>query len=358
MSKIQYALIGFGGIAENRIAKEGFARDKARFDASPAEYELLGACDVNPARREAAEALGLFWYPDVDALLADPKVDAIYIATNNTTHAPLAEKALRAGKHVLLEKPLAPTVAEAESVSKLAVEKGLSLGVDHMMVHNKLNRFARELVAQGKLGAVNDSCFHMEFAYGFTPEEAATWRCANVSELGGPIGDVASHCFYMAEFIFGKKIDALAAVYYPKTLGIEAEDGAYIRFKMDGELAGSLRVAFSELRGGLGGTLSNLGYELYGSEAVLRSFGSMFQLSGYPDEPVPMRLELDRFSSQETITLADVPTPNIYQEMIRGHALSIIENKPLDGSDGLRNVRLCYAAHQSARSGGKWVEIN
>ena len=62
----------------------------------------------------------------------------------------------------------------------------------------------------------------------------------------------------MAEFIFGKKIDALAAVYYPKTLGIEAEDGAYIRFKMDGELAGSVRVAFSELRGGLGGTLSNL----------------------------------------------------------------------------------------------------
>ena len=358
MSKIKYGLIGFGGIAENRIAKEGFACDKARFGTPPAEYELLGACDVNPARRAAAEALGLRWYSDTDAVLADPQIDAVYIATNNTTHAPLAEKALRAGKHVLLEKPLAPTVADAESISKLAVEKGLSLGVDHMMVHNKLNRYARDVVAQGKLGAVNDSCFHMEFAYGFTPEEAAAWRCANVSELGGPIGDVASHCFYMAEFIFGGKIDALAAVYYPKTLGIEAEDGAYIRFKMNGELAGSVRVAFSELRGGLGGTLSNLGYEIYGSEAVLRSFGSMFQLSGYPDEPVPMRLELDRFSSQETITLSDAPTPNIYQEMIRVHALSIVEKKPLDGSDGLRNVRLCYAAHQSARSGGKWIEIN
>ena len=358
MSKVKYALIGFGGIAENRIAKEGFACDKTRFTVSPAEYELLGACDVNPARRETAESLGLRWYSDVDAVLADPEIDAVYIATNNTTHAPLAGKALRAGKHALLEKPLAPTVADAESISKLAVEKGLSLGVDHMMVHNKLNRFARELVAQRKLGVVNDSCFHMEFSYGFTPEEAATWRCANVSELGGPIGDVASHCFYMAEFIFGKKIDALAAVYYPKTLGIEAEDGAYIRFKMDGALAGSVRVAFSELRGGLGGTLSNLGYELYGSDAVLRSFGSMFQLSGYSDEPVPMRLELDRFSSQETITLADEPTPNIYQEMIRCHALSIIEKRPLDGSDGLRNVRLCYAAHQSAQSGGKWIELN
>lgn len=357
MEKIKYALIGFGGIAENRVAKEGFACDRSRFAQKPSEYELIGACDVNSARRTAAEALGLKWYADVDAVLADSEIDAVYIATNNRTHAPLAKSALNAGKHVLLEKPLAPTVADAESVAKLAAEKGLSLGVDHMMVNNKLNRYAKELVSSGKLGAVNDSCFHMEFAYGFSPEEAATWRCANAAELGGPIGDVASHCFYMAEYILGKKINALAAVYYPKTLGIEAEDGAYIRFKMNGELAGSARVAFSELRGGLGGTLSNLGYEIYGTDAALRSFGSMFQLSGYPDEPVPMRLELDRFTEQEKITLDTEPTPNIYQEVIRRHALSIIEGKPQDGLDGIRNVKLCFAAHESAQNGGKWIEV-
>ena len=358
MNIVKYALIGFGGIAENRIAKEGFACDKARFHDLPAEYELIGACDVNAERRSAAEALGLEWYSDSRSLLADPRIDAVYIATNNITHAPLATAALEAGKHVLLEKPLASSVADAEAVTALAASKGLSLGVDHMMVNNKLNRYTREIVSSGKLGAVNDSCFHMEFAYGFTPDEAATWRCSNVSELGGPIGDVASHCFYMAEYIFGKNINALAAVYYPKTLGIEAEDGAYIRFKIGGELAGSVRVAFSELRGGLGGTLSNLGFEIYGSEAVLRSYGSMFQLSGYPDEPVPMRLEIDRFSSQEKITLHDQPTPNIYQEMIRRHAISIIEGKPLDGSEGLRNVKLCFAAHQSAQAGGVWVDIS
>lgn len=358
MNRVKYALIGFGGIAENRIAKEGFARDKARFRDEPAEYELVGACDVNSGRRSAAESLGLKWYADSDAIFADPQIDAVYIATNNMTHAPLASAALNAGKHVLLEKPLAPSAADAEMLSRLAVSKGLSLGVDHMMVNNKLNRYARDVVADGKLGVVNDSCFHMEFAYGFTPEEAAAWRCANVSELGGPIGDVASHCFYMAEYLLGKKIDALAAVYYPKTLGIEAEDGAYIRFKIDGELAGSVRVAFSELRGGLGGTLSNLGFEIYGTDAVLRSYGSMFQLSGYPDEPIPMRLEIDRFSAQEKVTLDDRPTPNIYQEMIRRHARSIIEGKPFDGSDGLRNVKLCFAAHQSAQAGGAWIEIS
>ena len=77
MNIVKYALIGFGGIAENRIAKEGFACDKARFHDVPAEYELIGACDVNPERRSAAEALGLEWYADSRALLADPRVDAV-----------------------------------------------------------------------------------------------------------------------------------------------------------------------------------------------------------------------------------------------------------------------------------------
>lgn len=357
MSKINYGLIGFGGIAENRVAKEGFARDAARFPNAPDDYALIGACDVNPARRPAAEALGLKWYDSVDAVLADPTLDAVYIATNNVTHAPLAAAALNAGKHVIIEKPLSPTVADAEAISALAVSKNLSLAVDHMMIHNKLNRYAKNLVTEGQLGGINDSCFHMDFAYGFSPEEAATWRCSNVAELGGPIGDVASHCFYMAEFILGAPIDELAAVYYPKTLDIAAEDGAYIRFKMKGELAGSVHVAFSEPRGGLGGTLTNLGYEIYGSEAVLRSYGSMFQLSGYPDEPIPMRLEVDRFTEQEKITLDSVATPNIYQEVIRRHAESIKNGQPLTAADGIRNVKQCFAAHESAQNGGKWVEI-
>ena len=55
MSKIKYALIGFGGIAENRIAKEGFACDRTRFQPLP-NAELIGATDVNPARRAVAES--------------------------------------------------------------------------------------------------------------------------------------------------------------------------------------------------------------------------------------------------------------------------------------------------------------
>ncbi len=357
MKKIKYGLIGFGGIAENRIAKEGFACDGKRF--SPLEsVVLVGTCDLNAGRRPAAEALGLKWYNTVDALLSDPEIDAVFIATNNQSHVTMATRALNAGKHVIVEKPLASTVEDAVQLAKLAAEKKLSITVDHMMVYNKLNRKAREIVANGTLGTVNDSCFHMEFAYGFTPEEAATWRCSKWEELGGPIGDVASHCFYMAEFIFDDFITDISAVYYPKTMDIVVEDGAYIKFRTKKGQVGSVKVAFSEQRGGLGGTLSNLGFEIYGSKAVLRSFGTMFQLSGYKDEPIPIRLELDRFTNQEKFTLNDDGTiPNLYQGVIMHHAQSIQEHLPLVPDEAIRNVKQCFAAHESAQHAGKTIKI-
>ena len=355
MSKVKYGLIGFGGIAENRVAKEGFACDKARF-APLQKAQLVAATDINQGRKAAAEALGLKWYADADAMLADPEIQAVYIATNNATHVPLAVKALNAGKHVISEKPMATASGDAEKLVALAKEKHLSLAVDHMMIYNAWNVKAEELVKSGALGTVNDSCFHMEFAYGYDPAEAATWRCSKIEEMGGPIGDVASHCFYLAEYIFGKKITKLAAVYLPKILSIVAEDGAYIKFFFEDGMQSSAKVAFSELRGGLGGTLSNLGYEIYGDKAALRGYGTMFQLSGHKDEPVKIRLELDKFDgTAENVPAGEIR--NIYQCLIEYHAQSVLDGRPLDGGDALHNILLCEAAHASARNNGKIMEI-
>ena len=212
MAKIKYVLVGFGGIAENRVAKEGFACDKRRFKPLK-NAVLVGAMDLNPARQAAAEALGLKWYGDLKSVLADKSVDGVYIATNNRSHVPLALEALKAGKHVIVEKPIATSIADAKKLNKVAKAKKLSLTVDHMMVNNAWNIAGKAAMKAGKLDKVNDCCFHMEFAYGYDPAEAATWRCSKVEEMGGPIGDVASHCFYVAEFMFGKRIRKVAAVY-------------------------------------------------------------------------------------------------------------------------------------------------
>ena len=354
MKKIRYALVGFGGIAENRVAKEGYALDVKRFKPLKSAA-LTGAFDVNSARKEAAEALGLKWYDTLAAVLADKDVDGVYIATNNASHASIAIKALNAGKHVIVEKPVATSVADAKEMNRVAKRRKLSLIVDHMMVNNAWNIAAKAAMASGRLGKVNDSCFHMEFAYGYDPAEAATWRCSNVAEMGGPIGDVASHCFYVAEFMFGKKIKKVAAVYYPKTMKIKAEDGAYIKFFFEDGTQGSVNCAFSELRGGLAGTLTNLGYEVYGDKAAMRGYGTMFQLSGYADEPIKMRLEIDDGKNVSAVKPKSIQ--NIYSALIEGHAKSVIAGKPLDADDAIHNLALCAAAHQSAANGGKIVTV-
>ncbi len=353
MKAIRYGLIGFGGIAENRIAREGFALDRDRL--SPlAEATLVAATDKNATRRQAAEALGLNWYADAEALFNSAAIDAVVIATNNQTHAPLAQQALERGLPVLVEKPMATCSADAQALCKLAQAKGLSLAVDHMMTGNGYNQRARQELECATIGEVNDAVFHMEFLYGATPEEAASWRCADPSELGGPIGDVASHCLYMAEFLFQDEIVSLACIYHPKQLRIAVEDGATIRFRLAGGLTGTIRVSFADARGGLGGTLANLGYELYGSEGVLRGYGTLFQLSGHPGEPVPVRLELDRFTHREELAVGE--PVNIYQHVIRRHAQSIIDGNPLDGRDGWRNLRLIEWCHASAQNGGAWQD--
>ena len=352
--KVKYVLVGFGGIAENRVAKEGYACDVKRFKALK-NAQLVGATDLNPARQAAAEALGLKWYPSLGAVLADKAVDGVYIATNNASHAKLACEALKAGKHVIVEKPIATSVADAKAMSRIAKAKKLSLTVDHMMVNNAWNVAGKAAIAAGKLGKVNDSCFHMEFAYGYDPAEAATWRCSKVEEMGGPIGDVASHCFYVAEFMFGKKIKKVAAVYYPKVMKIKAEDGAYIKFFFEDGTQGSVNAAFSEMRGGLAGTLTNLGYEIYGDKAAMRGYGTMFQLSGYADEPIVQRLEIDNGKKVAAVKPAKIQ--NIYQALIEGHAKSVLGKKPLTADDAIHNLALCAACHESAKKGGKIISV-
>lgn len=350
--KVAYALVGFGGIAETRIAREGFACDAKRFRPLR-NARLKGVFDVNSGRRASAEALGLEWYSSFEEVLRDDSLDAVFIATNNATHAKLAIRALKAGKHVIVEKPLATTLAHARKMNRLAKSAGLSLAVDHMMVHNVRTREAKRILAAGRLGAVNDSCFHMEFAYGYDPAEAASWRCSDPDEMGGPVGDVASHCFYVAEFVFGRRISKLASVYLPKLMDISAEDGAYVKFFFEDGTEGSVRAAFSERRGGLAGTLANLGYEIYGDKAVLRGYGTMFQLSGHPDEPVRQRLEID--DGRNVREIRPRKAENIYRTLIENHARSVLEGAPLSADDAVHNIALCAAAHKSARNGGVCV---
>lgn len=349
MKQVRYGIIGFGGIAENRIAKEGFGLDAKRFSMN-GNAGLIAAYDANSSRKHAAEALGVAWRESVDALLADPAVDAVVVATNNRSHAGLALRALQAGKHVFIEKPAGVTLREVEVLAEEAGKRRLSLGVDHMMTKNRYNVLARELLASGAIGRIGHVVLHMEFSFGMTAGEAATWRCSDRKELGGPIGDVGSHCLYMAEFLIGENIHALQCVYTPKHLGTAVEDGAIIRFETSFGTTGTIRVAFDQPRGPLAETLSNFGFEVWGAMGMMESRGTLFQLSGHDDEPVRPVLA----TTSEDARTVHVPKEirNIYASQISEHAQSIISGNPMDGSEAMHNLEMVLLAHESASAGG------
>ena len=88
------------------------------------KLKLAGICDIDPVRQDWAKSEGWHVYPTLDDVLADPNVDIVLVATPNHLHAEIAIKAMRAGKHVLCEKPVTPTSAELEEVLKVSRETG------------------------------------------------------------------------------------------------------------------------------------------------------------------------------------------------------------------------------------------
>lgn len=125
------------------------------FAACP-EAKLVAVCDKDPARLRKVLAN----YPAVEPLedfqdlLERPDVQAVALATPVNTHAPMGLAALRAGKHVLVEKPLAPSVAEAQQLAKCAAEKNLTLMVDHTFVYSGPVRRMKEIIDRGELGEI------------------------------------------------------------------------------------------------------------------------------------------------------------------------------------------------------------
>jgi predicted dehydrogenase len=129
----------------------------ARNFAAVAGCELAWCCDASPEARER-------WAPafpsarftgELDDLLADPELDAVVLATPVPTHAALAERVLRAGKHCFVEKPLAVSVAEGERAVALARASGLVLMVGHLLVYHPGVTRLKELAVSGELGEIH-----------------------------------------------------------------------------------------------------------------------------------------------------------------------------------------------------------
>src|SRR5271168_2247304 len=121
------------------------------------EFDLHALCDQDPA---TLRALGRRYpqartFGDFDDVLDDDRVEAVVIATPPTTHAALAKRALLAGKHVLVEKPLATRLSDALEIVALAKYSGLMLMPGHTFIYSPAVNTVRKLIADGVVGEVH-----------------------------------------------------------------------------------------------------------------------------------------------------------------------------------------------------------
>jgi predicted dehydrogenase len=121
-----------------------------------ADLRLSGLCELNPERaaRFSDRYPGVRTWSHFEEVLEDPEVDAVSIATPPATHYPLARQALEAGKHVLVEKPLATSVADAEALVELAGRHGLVLMPGHTFLYSPAVNKVRDLIESGELGEI------------------------------------------------------------------------------------------------------------------------------------------------------------------------------------------------------------
>jgi 1,5-anhydro-D-fructose reductase (1,5-anhydro-D-mannitol-forming) len=198
---IRWGIIGLGRIADTEIAPA--------ITASPGG-ELLGVVSRDQGRAEAfavrhgaARALTSF-----DELLADPAVDAVYIATPNALHAGEVVAAAKAGKHVMCDKPLALSVADAWRAVTVCAEAGVRLGITFQTrFHDNFGRF-REIVQDGSLGEIR--VVQVEMSPGRTLLKG--WRTDPALAGLGAINNLGVHAFDLISWLLGSRVSEVTAM--------------------------------------------------------------------------------------------------------------------------------------------------
>lgn len=347
MDKINVGLIGAGGIARG-CHIPGYL-------SIPDQCEVTWVCD--PSAEARNEALGLVPgargadnYHDV---LNDPDVQAVSVTTPNRYHFQPTVDALRAGKHVLCEKPLAMNAHEAREMCRAAKESGKILQVALQMRFGGGARFAREFIEAGHLGHV-----YYARAQALRRRGVPGWGVfiEKDKQGGGPLIDIGVHILDLTLFLMGypQPVSASAMTWdtLGKNPGLYNGMGDYDRSKFTVE---DMAVGFLRFADGSAVTLessfmANIKDELFRTELMGTKAGMLVKGGG--DDPVEIYTEQDR----QLFDMAprNVPhVPSSHTAEVQAFVRAVREGlpSPVPGEQGLVLNAIFDAMYRSAESG-------
>ncbi|MBU1175731.1 MAG: Gfo/Idh/MocA family oxidoreductase [Alphaproteobacteria bacterium] len=218
------ALIGLGEISEPHIHGLIEAREDVRF---------VAVCDISAERANAvAQRIGAKAYTDYRDILADPEIEAVDLPLPHHLHFEVASSALEAGKHVLLEKPMAPSIQECEALAALARRKGLTLGVAENTPFVPAYVEAKALLDSGALGTLRSVRTLISGSEVHRLRDTSNWKGRTAGSIGGAIFDAGPHSFFLLNWMFGG-IATIRAVTAKLVEEAEVEDNALVNGRLN-----------------------------------------------------------------------------------------------------------------------------
>ena len=310
--------------------------------------ELSAVYDLN---HELADDIGgRFQIPvmdTLDELLANQKVQAVYIAVPHYLLAPLTQHVLNSGKHVLTEKPLAISLAEVDELIELASNRNLALGVFYEMRYAPAHDQARELIQAGAIGSIVgiqiQTLIDKPLSYwqsGYTGRSMSPWRGIKAQAGGGVVLMNTSHLLDALTYITGLRVTNVSAEVGMLVADVEVEDFATAALRFNNGAIGSL-TAGAHIKG----AHNDEYFSIYGTEGQIRlpdPYGSnamqLYLQRGWDD------YASDRWHS---IQLEPIP---VYERAIEEFAQAVQTKKcaPINGHDARYVLSVVLAIYQSA----------
>lgn len=330
--KLKFAIIGCGRIAYRHI--EILAHELP-------QASLVAVCDIVPEKaKKYAEKYNIPYYTDYHEMLKKEDIDVVNILTESGYHAKHALEVMDYGKHIVVEKPMALRLEDADAMNTKAAEKKIKLFVVKQNRYNLPVKKLREAVEQGRFGKMVMGTVRVRWCRDQKYYDEADWR-GKWEMDGGVLTNQASHHIDLLEWMMGD-VESVMAKSATRLVNIESEDTAVaiLTFK-----SGALGVVEA--------TTATRPKDLEGSISILGENGSV-EIGGFAvNEMKVWNFKDQRPEDADVLQKYKYNPPNVYGfghlEYLKDVVDSILNDKPapVDGIEGRKSVALIHALYES-----------
>lgn len=332
MNELKIGVIGCGSIAKHRHLPEY---------AANTQIKIIAVCDIVKSRAdETAVLYGAKSYESYEELLQNSEVDAVSVCTPNYLHAPISIAALKAGKHVLCEKPMATSRADAEEMIETASKSGKKLMIAHNQRFVPSHAKAREILASGEIGKVYS--FRTAFGHpgpeGWSVDGKESWFFEKDKAFIGAMGDLGVHKTDLIRYLLNEEIVEVGS--FVETSAKEfatVDDNAVCILKSESGIIGTLAASWAYTASEDNSTI------IYAEKAILR----------LEDDPVNSLVVQYQTGEVVKYELGGIQTNDSggqsSSKVIDQFVDSILVDKevPVSGTEGMNSLQVVLAALES-----------